>query len=89
MSTIITVTQEDIDHGKKGDCGECPIARAAKRAFPALFPTVSCYNLYLDSAPGRDDGHGTPLPQKASEFVQDFDRGRPVEPFSFEVSAHG
>lgn len=28
---IINVTKKDIELGKRGDCGKCPVARAARR----------------------------------------------------------
>lgn len=89
MMKTISVTQADIDAGKAGDCGLCPIALAAKRAFPDKFPAVSAYNLYLDSEPGKDDGEAIPLPVRATEFVVDFDRGHPVGPVEFTVRIDG
>jgi hypothetical protein len=84
----ITVTQEDINDGKAGNCTLCPIALAAKRAFPDIFPVVGGYYLVLDSAPGTEDGELVDLPYEARQFVQSFDFGRPVEPFSFKVTCN-
>jgi hypothetical protein len=84
----ITVTQEDINDGKGGNCTLCPIALAAKRTFPDICPVVGAYFLVLDSAPGEEDGELIPLPGDAQQFVEDFDFGRPVEPFSFKVTCN-
>jgi hypothetical protein len=49
---------------------------------------VGAYFLVLDSAPGEEDGELIPLPGDAQQFVEDFDFGRPVEPFSFKVTCN-
>lgn len=86
----IHVYQNDIDNGRKNTAANCPIARAAKRAFPGLAVSVGTktltvwpvvnkeLNLY-----GRDTVYD--LPEEAVDFVNQFDGDRPVEPFIFAV----
>ena len=81
---IISVTQEDIDLGKAMLCNECPIALAAKRAFPDA-TGIRVYNhaMYVESGPVYSE---YVLPERASNFIYNFDFGgrNAVEPFEFE-----
>lgn len=70
----VKVTQEHIDKGKQGSSIKCPIAIALEEmghiaCVSRLSVLVMNRNFYL--------------PFIASEFVKDFDAGRPVKPFSF------
>ena len=83
----IQVTQEHIDHGKAGDCAECPVARAFLGAVPDL-QRVAVW----DAGCARADLYFGPvdpvvilLPEVVTDFVSAFDDGRPVSPFSFDV----
>lgn len=87
----IEVTESDIKNGVAEDMDSCPIALAAGRAvgkaagLSGSWP-VRVSNQFL----GMYQGEGEPysyllLPNEASIFVHDFDFGRKVEPFSFEV----
>ncbi len=87
MITKIDVTREDIDNGTKRACGLCPVALAAKRVV-APFMRVAAYSTALElvttERPFRPDTLHR-LPATATSFIIDFDRGSPVEPFSFEL----
>ena len=73
----ISVTQEDIDKGKREDSCVCPIALAVRRQTGRLF--------HIDDT-NADDGYDTiQLPIKARQFVRSYDNGNPVEPFEFEL----
>ena len=86
MTTVtIDVTQDDIDQGKRENCTLCPIALAAQRVFPGKSIHVSVFNLWVDNSPAAEDGRGYPLPEVACKFLQDFDHGRPVQPFKFGI----
>ena len=81
-----TVSQEDIEQGHAGDPLSCPIVLAAKRMFP--YGVCSTGNNDL-SISVRGVG-GYPiffgfLPPKARTFIKNFDKGKPVKPFSFKV----
>lgn len=86
MKTI-SVTQDDIDNGTKGDNGNCPVNRAAQRELG--YPTQTS-ELAIQGAPdGTDDYKSNwrlSLPQIARQFMQNFDAGRLTEPFSFNLA---
>lgn len=69
----IDVTTDDIRRGVRGDERACPIAHAWNRA------TNGGLSLYLPF----DN-----LPAVAQTFLRDFDAGRPVEPFTFEMEVY-
>ena len=80
----IKVTQHDIDYGVRGEYQLCPIARAVKHKINgevmvygddmSIFTTdiIRRYRYYK-------------LPQKAKDFMQRFDDGKKVKPFTFEA----
>ncbi len=81
---VVEVTAEDIDNGKKALLKECPIARAVGRTMPPNKSHVSIYswgirvyyvNTYEDYS----------IPRSAEKFIKNFDSGRPVSPFKFEM----
>lgn len=83
----ITVTQEDINNGKRADYQFCPIALALNRAFHTKSAEVNpsrAYvtrkKLWLFESPALYF-----LPPEASNFVTTFDQGKPVAPFEFEL----
>lgn len=80
MKTRISVTAADIAQGKVGDCGECPVALAMGRAFPGRRILADSYGLNVDD-------RQFPTPPMVDRFMQDFDRRRLVEPFTFEIDA--
>lgn len=76
----IDVTQDDIDHGKRRDCHECPISRAFMRTFPNMskvstsgqgvhcFPKKKSMSKGFNLVPnGRLDY------RQAADFVYNFD----------------
>ena len=73
----IEVTQADIDEGSSGEPESCPIALAAQRT---MNKPVSVYRKTMGTGRLR-----WPLPKAAIEFVDRYDAGAYVEPFSFEV----
>lgn len=87
----ITVNQEDINSGVAGDCENCPIARAAIRAVaqqPDVLGTDTCAVEVLDDilfVRARSRRHEGRLPERAREFVEDFDSKEEVRPFEFDV----
>ncbi len=78
----INVTAEDIANGARGDCYACPIALAARRA-GLEDPDVQDFLMYVSNDLG--DVESTDLPAEAGVFMDRFDDGLPVQPFSFEV----
>lgn len=74
----ITVTQKDIAKGKRYDCGYCPTALAIQRASKNEDVAVMGMRCEID-------GELFDLPEKAILFIHNFDLGKPVKPFSFEI----
>ena len=74
----IDVTQEDIDRGVKGACTQCPVALALARAFPDVYVDVATTQLLVGDEFIR-------APSVVSIFIEDFDDGEPVQPFSFDL----
>lgn len=75
----VEVTAEDIAAGVPSDCQECPIALALKRA-GVIEPAVA--KTWFLAGKGADMVN---LPPLGWSFVIEFDNGRKVEPFSFEI----
>lgn len=84
--TTITVTQEHIMSGIRGDCTGCPVAFALADAYPN-----ASYISVLERDEGVPEGMlfiGTAemqAPQEVIDFVNGFDAGRTVKPFSFTL----
>jgi hypothetical protein len=76
-SLTVNVTAEDIEKGERGNPCFCPIAQAVRRELDLWIPPqVSEFCMIVRSVAFR-------LPDTARKFVDDFDRGRDVEPFKF------
>ena len=67
---LIDVIQDDINRGVRGDSRSCPIAHAWNRA------THGGLSLFVPS---------DCMPDVARQFLADFDAGRAVHPFRFEM----
>ena len=89
MKITVSVTQEDIERGREGGfiAQNCPIARALRRA---RFPDATVGLQFLGDFPDyvvhfQKGGRFRSLPESAQQFAFEFDIGRSVEPFSFEL----
>lgn len=84
MKIKIEVTQKHIDNGKSEDCYSCPIALAVSEH---LHEYVEAHVMHgsVSFLPitGRDTV--TKLPFEVRDFINEFDEGGEVEPFSFEL----
>lgn len=78
----VQVTQDDIAHGTRKNACKCPVARALMRQTANSFWSVS------PSRMSCDNRHYT-SPKSVVQFIHDFDRGRPVKPFEFELDCDG
>lgn len=79
----ITVTQEDIEHGSRADCSDCPVARGVHRAFPES----ECVEVD-DCRIEVTQWHSLlcfQSPPTVALFITRCDRGFPVQPFTFEL----
>jgi hypothetical protein len=81
-ATVVTVTQEDIEQGCRGDVGHCPVARAIARALDRSDILVWGARVNLFYAPSSFY-----LPGHVTQWIVRFDHGEPVSPFSFEMGA--
>jgi hypothetical protein len=81
VKLTIDVTWEDIDRGQRGICARCPIALAAERA-GIQQPLVFSLGIWHHSG----SGFWSSIPDEAIRFLEDFDTGSPVAPFTFEVN---
>ncbi len=79
----IEVTEDDIEHGTKKDCGKCPIARAVSRVYKTNIVDVQDAD---DIEIGVITHQAAQADKRAvSNFITAFDNGDPVKPFSFTL----
>lgn len=83
----IEVLQSDIDHGERHCCERCPVARAITRAIGNRVAVA----VYADRGAelGITSGGYTrwiSLPDEVIEFINRFDIGLKVAPFTFELA---
>jgi hypothetical protein len=83
----IEVTQEDIDAGKRADACDCPVALAICRAsgFSVSVRYSTVYRLQSEIHAWDSRAYLGELPNAARYFVVDFDEGRAVAPFAFDL----
>lgn len=77
---LIEVTQEHIDKGVKKNCQNCPVAIAAQAVLQNSDIRMGQWTLY--------DSRFTTIarvPFVVTDFVNRFDLGLPVQPFSFNL----
>jgi hypothetical protein len=79
----IEVTAEDVRAGARSDSGGCPVALALRRATGGQW-WVGGRGLrpYFPAPP---HGDVVDAPPQVARFVDDYDSGLPVSPFSFEL----
>ncbi len=83
---IIKVEQQDIDSGIKGDSDFCPVALAVKRLYPKHPVDVGgSFICWLGTHTSFSYTRCMELPEKAQQFILDFDHGKKVKPLTFEI----
>jgi hypothetical protein len=84
MTLHVDVTQADIEAGETGDCSNCPVALAVRRAAVAAgLPDADWVEVCF---PRIKIGHvAFSFPRGIGQFVDDFDAGESVRPFSFDL----
>lgn len=75
----VEVSQEDIDNGVPGRPYSCAVALAVRRADGGWVSFVGSSEVRL-----RDHAWCS-LPEHVQQFIIDFDHGRRVEPFAFDL----
>lgn len=83
MKYIIKVLRKHIKAGKKIDCRKCPVALAIKQAIPRSNPTV-CFS-FCDVTVKNKRRKMVCMPEKTRRFIENFDDGRNVIPFKFQL----
>lgn len=87
---LINVTQDHIDRGVKEDCEKCPVALAVFETVPGcVYADVSDIGIKVHIRDVANGGYGvstTKAPASVPAFYAAFDSGRPVKPFSFELT---
>ena len=79
----ITITNEDIRRGVRNNACACPVALAIKRVMPkATSVAVSCSRVTYKVG---DQRVWKDLPKEAYVFIENFDEGFKVKPFSFSL----
>lgn len=78
MKYFIVVTDKNIKQGKKGSNYSCPIAHACRDA--GLKRVDVAWNIFHGRGPVKKK---LSMPQKALDFIDRFDSGKKVKPFSF------
>ena len=79
MKIRIDVTEDDIKNGRRGHGEKCPVALACQRVNVKNFSSVEF------GAVSFNDGKMISHSCEVQEFVQRFDSGKEVQPFSFEL----
>lgn len=80
----IHVKRKHIKAGKKGDPYYCPIALAIKELKPNYqhIHVGGCDISYIH----KDTEYWLDLPEEASDFIDNFDEGDKVKPFTFKAT---
>lgn len=79
----IDVTEEDIQAGRRRNGLQCPLALALQRGLGRM--VVVNYASYSRPCPGVAEPDYRYLPSDVVRWRIDFDAGKPVSPFSFEI----
>lgn len=79
----ITVTQEDIEYGKRRNCHKCPVAIATKRGFPECNRIEAGISIRIFK--GKTTIAKFSTRSRVIEFMGLFDCGCVVHPFTFEL----
>lgn len=81
-STLVSVTQDDIDFGTPHDPCKCPIAMAVNRTIPGANAYVNADGIsFTRDGVAYDYG----VSGKVVDFMDAFDDGETVRPFSFII----
>ena len=82
----INLEQRHIDRGVAFSQSECPAALAITEALPGVRGCcVGAWRIWLYRASDDYRGECVGSPRAITNFIRDFDAGRDVEPFTFEL----
>lgn len=80
----VTVTEEDLREGKRGDAEACAVARALGRALVDLVDHVAVYEDSDDSS--IFECLGRRLSPRVSRLIRTWDSGKYIDPFVFQFT---
>lgn len=75
----IRVLKSHIKKGIPRQFSSCPVALAVKKAMPG------CRRIEVGYGWISVDGNDIRIPNKVEEFIKNFDKGKKVEPFEFNL----
>ena len=78
----VSVTQQDIDNGRRQDPFSCPIALSLRRAFGAEQIRIESHRIIIGNQEYRPS-------KRMKTFIHKFDSGKSVEPQTFIVKDRG
>lgn len=79
----VDVTQDDIDQGVRNNSETCAIGRALARATGCRMDIDDAEYIYPTRLKGFKVNAEKAARLRINNFIQNFDAGNPVEPFSF------
>lgn len=85
----IIVEQSDIDTGIPRSATDCPIAKAVMRVSVGTYEFVRVGFISIRCMDRTNVTRTYTIPLKVSEFIGNFDAGRSVEPFEFDIELSG
>lgn len=89
MKKRVMITRHHINRGKPEDGNSCPIALALQSRRDVSYVEVGggVAEIWGKTKRGATPVRTFKLPLSARNFIDRFDMGRPVEPFSFTLGA--
>jgi hypothetical protein len=82
ISQVVSVTKDNISNGLTCDSASCPIALALLEKYNECLPLVDTHEI---SVRLNNKVYVAKTPKEAIEFIDNFDVGNPVEPFSITL----
>ena len=81
----VTVTADDIKHGRSGSGVSCPVARALSRAAGEQWVVGTNHTWPIKHSNTGWSFRGQALPEDVVKFIVAFDSHEPCEPFEFDL----
>ena len=75
---VVKITETDIFEGRRDDSEACPIALSLKRLFPEDVVCVESWQICIN-------GVAHPTSSFVNDWIDAFDDGCDMEPFTFEL----
>jgi hypothetical protein len=83
---LVKIRKIDIKQGIPSSHNRCPIALRIRKMIPSLYyVSVGFKNRLSSSAEIWINNRVYKLPKISAKFIVEYDKGKPVEPFEFEL----